>query len=188
MTASLDIPKIQGLVRKGIRKQDRMSFDSFVWIDGVEGESTDSTYAGWIEILEFGLGVRQTVSNTACSAGGATAERADFTPFIFRKRVDAASPLLALACAAGTHIDEMVVALCRAGAEKLRFMEYRMNNCMIGKMRSYAGDRCGFSFPTESVSVHFGKMQWCYTRQDRHGGASGGAIVSGWDLQKNRRI
>ena len=102
MTASLDIPKIQGLVRKGIRKQDRMSFDSFVWIDGVEGESTDSTYAGWIEILEFGLGVRQTVSNTACSAGGATAERADFTPFIFRKRVDAASPLLALACAAGS--------------------------------------------------------------------------------------
>jgi hypothetical protein len=82
-----------------------MAFDAFVQISGIEGESTDEKHLEWIEIIRFGVGVKQTVSNTASSCGGACAERADFEDFIFRKLLDKASPKLAQACAAGTHIN-----------------------------------------------------------------------------------
>jgi type VI secretion system secreted protein Hcp len=80
-------------------------FDAFVKIDGIEGESTDAKHQGWIELVRFGIGVKQTISSTVSSAGGASAERADFSDFILRKYLDKSSPKLALACAAGTHID-----------------------------------------------------------------------------------
>lgn len=90
-----------------------MGFDAFLTIDGIDGESTDEKHAGWIEIIRFGIGVRQEVSATASSCGGASAERTDFSDFIIRKLLDKSSPKLALACAAGTHIDKIVVELCR---------------------------------------------------------------------------
>lgn len=165
-----------------------MSQDAFARIDRIEGESTDSEYTGWIEITDFGLAVRQTVSATKSSAGGASAERADFSRFHFRKQVDTSSPLLALACAAGTHINEIIVVLCRAGQSKVKFMEYRMTDCMISKVRTYAGDGYGFAFPTESVGVDFGKIQLCYVQQGRKGGDPVGNIACGWDLLKNCRV
>ena len=33
-----------------------MSFDTFVKIDGIEGESTDSKHSGWIEAIAFSTG------------------------------------------------------------------------------------------------------------------------------------
>ena len=51
-----------------------MALDGFIKIDGIPGESSDEKYADWIEILSFGTGVRQTVSGTKSSAGGATAD------------------------------------------------------------------------------------------------------------------
>lgn len=60
-----------------------MAFDAFIYIDGIEGESTDDKHQGWSEILSFGCGHSQTVSRTASSAGGAGAERADFRNFQF---------------------------------------------------------------------------------------------------------
>jgi type VI secretion system Hcp family effector len=105
-----------------------MGFDAFIKFDGIEGESTDSRHAGWIEIINFDLDVGQRVSRTASSAGGATTERADFSEFGFTKLLDKATPKLTLACAAGTHIDKIVVEICRAGSNKVKFMDYTLTN------------------------------------------------------------
>jgi type VI secretion system secreted protein Hcp len=91
-----------------------MAFDAFLWIDGIEGESTDDKHSGWIEAINCGVGLKQAVSRTASSAGGATAERAGFQDFNFTKLLDKASPKLALACADGTHIKTIKVEFCRA--------------------------------------------------------------------------
>jgi type VI secretion system secreted protein Hcp len=165
-----------------------MAYNAFARIDQIEGESRDKDYTGWIELIDFGLGVRQTISNTASSAGGASVERVYFSPFLFRKQVDTASPQLALACAAGTHMDETVVALCRAGSDKVKFMEYRLRNCIISKFRAYGGHECGYAFPTESVGIHYGQIQWRYIRQNRQGGGAMGSYVTGWNLQRDSRI
>jgi type VI secretion system secreted protein Hcp len=80
-----------------------MAFDAFIKIDDIEGESTDEKHPGWIEVLDCGVGIKQKISRTASSAGGASAERADFHDFNVTKQIDKSSPELALACANGTH-------------------------------------------------------------------------------------
>ena len=162
-----------------------MAFDAFLKIDGIEGESTDSHHGGWIEILSYYSDVSQTISTTASSVGGASAERADFGNFCFTKLLDKSSPLLALACAAGTHIDTIVVELCRAGSNKLTFMQYTLANCIISAIET-SGTH-GERFPSEDVEINFGQIQWRYTQQSRTGGGSAGNIAAGWNLQKNIR-
>ncbi len=160
-----------------------MAFDAFIKIDGIEGESTDDKHAGWIEVISYSSGLTQSVSTTASSSGGASAERANFQDFSFTKQLDIASPALALACADGTHINEITVELCRAGTEKVKFMEYKMKNCLISSATTNGvGDG---DIPTETITIDFGKINWAYTQQKREGGGAAGNMATGWDLQKN---
>jgi type VI secretion system secreted protein Hcp len=85
-------------------------FDGFVSIDGIDGESFDDRHPDWIEIMDYDLAVSQKVLRSASSVGGASTERAGFSVFSFSKQLDKASPQLALACAAGTHIDTIISA------------------------------------------------------------------------------
>jgi type VI secretion system secreted protein Hcp len=162
-----------------------MAFDAFIKIDGIEGESTDDKHAGWIEMATFGTGLSQSVSSTASSAGGASAERADFQDFTFTKQLDKASPKLALACADGTHINTIMVELCRSGTDKLKFMEYKLTNCIISNVSTLGG---GGDFPSENVAINFGKIEWAYVVQKRQGGGAAGNMAAGWDLEKNCKV
>jgi type VI secretion system secreted protein Hcp len=60
-----------------------MAFDAFIKIDGIEGESTNDKHPGWIEALYYKTEVTQKISSTDSSAGGASAERADFLMISF---------------------------------------------------------------------------------------------------------
>jgi len=161
-----------------------MAFEAFIKVDGVEGECDDAEYRDWIEILDYGVGLQQTISRSTSSAGGATAGRINFREFVFKKEMDKSSPQLALICANGTHIDEVTVDICRAGTKKLRFMQYRLSNCLICQVSTGGG----VAFPTETVRINFGKIQWVYTLQNRKGGAPVGDYVTGWDLQRNCNV
>ncbi len=159
-----------------------MSFDAFLNIDGIEGESMDDRHAGWIEIMNFGFSVNQRVSRTASSAGGASAERAGFSEFALTKLVDKASPKLALACADGTHFGTIVIELYRAGKKKVKFMEYRLTNCLLSK---FTTANANGEFPVDEMAINFGKIEWCYTQQSRTNGLAVGSFAAGWSLEKN---
>lgn len=159
-------------------------FDGFIKIQGIFGESTDKKYSGWIEILNYDFDVRQKVSSTASSVGGASTERVDFSVFSFAKQVDKASPLLALSCAAGTHIDTIFVDLCRSGGNKVRFMQYKFSNCMISSFTTSAEG----GFPTDDVSFLYGKIEWSYSQQKRSSGWTAGNVATGWSLENNCKI
>ncbi len=163
-----------------------MSFDSYVKIDGIEGESTDSKHSGWIEAIHFSAGVSQTVSITASSAGGATTGRPDIRPVTFCKQVDSSSPKLFQACAAGTHFDKITISVYRSGGEeKVKFLEYEMTNCIICDVSINGGSK---EFPAEDISIDFGKIAVAYVKQRRQGGGPAGRIIAGWDLQKNCKV
>jgi type VI secretion system secreted protein Hcp len=162
-----------------------MGHDVYIKIEGIEGESNDAKHIGWIEVTSFGLAISQNISTTASSAGGASAERADFSEFTFSKLLDKSSPLLALACADGTHFDCIAVELYRSGTEKVKYMEYKLSNCIISSVST--GSKGKRFFPSEHVSINFGKVQWTYTLQSRQGGWAAGNIASGWNLERNAR-
>jgi type VI secretion system secreted protein Hcp len=162
-----------------------MPFDAFLKIDGMPGESTDDKHKDWIEVLSYNWGASQLASATASSAGGATAERANFQDFSIVKTLDKASPKLALACADGTHIKDVTIELCRAGGDKVKYMEYKMSDCIISSVSVGGG---GGGEPTESLTFNYGKIEWTYVQQKRADGSGGGQVAAGWDLEKNKKV
>jgi type VI secretion system secreted protein Hcp len=165
-----------------------MAFDAFLKIDGIPGESTDDKHKDWIEILSYSMGVTQPTSGSASTGGGATSERAHFTDFSIVKALDKASPKIALACADGTHIKEATVELCRAGGDKVKYMEYKMANCIISSFRPGGSAHGGETLPLEEVSFNYGKIEWTYTQQKRADGSGGGQVAAGWNLEANKKV
>jgi type VI secretion system secreted protein Hcp len=71
-----------------------MAIDVYLQIDGIKGESQDSTHQGWIELTSAQWGVAQPRSATASTAGGHTAERCEHRTLTLSKLADLASPIL----------------------------------------------------------------------------------------------
>lgn len=159
-----------------------MAFDAFLKIDGIPGESTDDKHKDWIEILTFDLGAQQPVSYTASSAGGATAERVNIDPFSITKEVDNASPKLFEAATTGKHIKEVVLEVWRAGSEKQKYLEVRLEQALIADYQLGGGG----GLPTESVKFAPGRIKLTYFKQNRVDGIASGAIAAGWDLIANK--
>jgi type VI secretion system secreted protein Hcp len=165
-----------------------MAFDAFIKIDGIPGESTDDKHKDWIEVLSFHCGITQPTSGSASTSGGASAERANFQDFSIVKTLDKASPKLALACADGTHIKQVILELCRAGTDKVKYMEYKLSNCIISSYRPGGSANGAEKLPIEEVSFDYGKIEWTYTQQKRTDGSGGGQVAAGWNLQANKKV
>ncbi|MEN6373256.1 MAG: type VI secretion system tube protein Hcp [Smithella sp.] len=165
-----------------------MPFDAFVKIDGILGESTDDKHKDWIEVLSFSTGVSQPTAGPASTGRGAAAQRANFQDFSVVKTLDKASPKLALACANGTHIKEVTLELCRAGGDKIKYYEIKMEQCLISSYRPGGSSQGGEALPLEEVSIDYGKITWTYIQQKRADGSGGGQVAGGWDLTANKPV
>ena len=151
-----------------------MAFDAFIKIDGAPGESTDDKHKDWIEILSFSCGATQPASATASSAGGATAERVDLQDFSIVKALDKASPKLFEFCCTGKHLKEVKIELCRAGGDKVKYMEYKLEEVIVSSLRPGGSSQGAETLPLEEVSFNYGKIKITYTQQKRPDGSGGG--------------
>ncbi|MDR2015095.1 MAG: type VI secretion system tube protein Hcp [Azoarcus sp.] len=158
-----------------------MAFDAFMKIDGIPGESTDADHNGWIEVLSFDHEVIQPVSKTASSAGGGTAERAEYSGFVFVKNVDMASPKFYEASFRGTHIKEITIDFCRAGGKKEKYLQVVMKQVIVSKFKQCSGGE----FPIEKVELSPGIVTMDYIKQDRATGTPSGSVAAGWNLITN---
>ncbi len=161
-----------------------MAFDAFLKIEGIPGESTDAKHKDWIEITHFSQSMSQPASATASSAGGATAERVDFGTFDIQHLLDKASPKIYEACASGKHIKEVILEICRAGGDQVKYLEVKLEQVLVSAIES--GGTAGEGFPTETVKFSYGKIKWTYSQQKRADGTGGGNVNAGWDLTTNK--
>jgi type VI secretion system secreted protein Hcp len=161
-----------------------MAFDAFLKVDGIPGESADDKHKGWIEVESFDLCAEQPVSNVVSTAGGASAGRVEHHDFVVRKLIDKSTPKLFDACNAGKHIKEIILELCRAGGDKQKYLEIKMEQVMISKFNPSTWK--GADFPSEEVHFNYGKIVITYIQQKRDDGTAAGNIAAGWDLTTNK--
>lgn len=162
-----------------------MAFDAFMKVDGIPGESSDAKHKDWIELLSFAHSLEQPASATASSSGGAAAERVNHGSYDIVHLLDKSSPKLYEACCTGKAIKEVTIELCRSGGDKVKYLEIKLEQVLISKVES-AGASNDQGFPSEKISLSYGKIKWTYTQQKRSDGAGGGNVSAGWDLTENK--
>jgi type VI secretion system Hcp family effector len=154
-----------------------MAFDAFIKIEGIKGDALDEQHKGWIEITGYSFGADQSVSSTARSAGGATAGGVRLSDFTFSKRLDSASGKLFEANCKGSHLKEVTLLLNRAGGDKLRYFEIKLEEVLISSFaqNGESGE------PLEVIRLNYGRINTTYTHQSRVDGQAAGNICGGWD-------
>lgn len=160
--------------------------DAFVKIKDIDGESTDSQHAGWIEVLSYSFGVSNNTA-AASAVGGGTTERANFQDISLTKFLDKASVKLAHACASGKHVEEVAIEFMKAvGDKQEKALEVKLTDVVLSSYQ--LGGSRGDGLPTDSFSLNYGKIKWTYFELDNKTGASKGNVPKGWDLTTNTTL
>ena len=161
-----------------------MAIDVYLQIDGIKGESADSTHKDWIECKSVQWEVLQPKSATASSAGGHTAERTEHKEIVIAKLADLSTPLLLQTCSSGKTIPKAKFEFLRADGqgERIKYFEIELENVLIS---SVAPQVQPGGILSEHVSIKYSKVKWKYTQQ-KIGGGSGGNTSGGWDLSANK--
>ncbi len=144
---------------------------SYMKIDGVTGESTDTAHPGWIEIHSFQWGTAggagsMTAGSMVSSRTAARDGRASITSLSVTKATDKASPVLQQATAEGKHYKTVVLDF--VSRTKGEYYQITMSDVVVSGFRvSAGGDR-----PVESISFQFGKFEIKYGKVDAQGNRS----------------
>ena len=159
-----------------------MSFDAYMKVDGVEGETTAKGHEKEIEILSFSFGASNP-SSVGPGTTGIAASRVQISSFNIMKRTDKTSPILFQKCCAGKHLKEIVLTMLKASGDsgQAPFLKYTFTDCMVDSIQ-WSGAPGGDDQPTESLSFAFAKVAVEYQQQATAGGAVGQPVVAEWDL------
>ncbi len=161
-----------------------MAIDVYLQIDGIKGESSDSTHKDWIECKSVSFEVLQPRSATASSAGGHTAERCEHKDIVVSKLTDLATPLLLQHCSMGKTIPKAKIDFMRADADGARvtYFSIELEDVLVSSVapKVIEGD-----IMNENLSLKYAVVKWKYVQQ-KSGGGTGGNAAGSWSLKANK--
>jgi type VI secretion system secreted protein Hcp len=161
-----------------------MAIDVYLQIDGIKGESADTTHKDWIECKSVNWHVLQPKSATASTGGGHTAERTEHKDIVLSKLADLATPLLLQNCSSGKTIPKAKFEFLRADGQgdRVKYFEIELENVLISSVAPAVAQG---DILTEEVSIKYSQVKWKYTQQ-KVGGGTGGNTSGGWNLSTNK--
>ncbi len=158
----------------------------FVKIQGIDGESAQSSHANEIDVFSFKLGVSQ--KGITDFGGGAGAGKAQFLPVMIHKNVDISSPQLFLACTTGKHIPKVELKAARVLGEILTdYLVITLTDVVVSSVNHESADSNGDTTVLESVSLNFTKIEISYRKQNAIGGLDE-AVKTGFDVKANKKL
>jgi type VI secretion system secreted protein Hcp len=158
--------------------------DTFLKIEGIEGESSDSKHKGEIDVESWTWGESQL--GTHAGGGGGGAGKVSMQDFHFAMKINKASPKLMLACANGEHIKKAVLTCRKAGKEQQEYFKITMQDLLVASYQT-GGSGQGDVVPTDQISLNFAKIEFEYKEQ-KPDGTLGGAVKAGYDLKQNVKV
>ncbi|MDK3026259.1 Hcp family type VI secretion system effector [Cupriavidus taiwanensis] len=159
-----------------------MAQDIFLKINGIDGESQDSSHKNEIEVLAWDWSIEQQSTMHAGSGGGAG--KATVSDLSFEHFIDRASPNLMKYCLTGKHINEAVLVVRKAGGNPLEYLKLTMTDVIVTRV-SPKGSVEDEVRMREKVALSFSRVKQEYVVQNAQGG-SGGAVTAGYDIKGNK--
>lgn len=152
----------------------------FLKIDGIDGESTNTNYPGFIEIKEFSWGL---TNSAAASFGGAPTVKPSLQDFHFAADTSKASPKLFQACATGQHFSSALLVAVRTDVEghQQEFMKITLKDPMISSYQS--GNQAEGDSPTDTFSLNYTGIEFVYKPQNPDG-SLGDAVVGSYSVKQ----
>ena len=161
-----------------------MSLDILVEIDGITGESTDTTHPGTIATSSFQFGAANPTSPAI--GGGSGPGKVSFTDITFTKSLDKASPALYLACAKGNRLKKATfyVRPTRRTSPPVEFYRIILEDVIVTSVQTSGSS--GDDRPAESVSLAFAKIEFNYYEARPDGSLTTTPVKATWDITANR--
>ncbi|MBZ5675110.1 MAG: type VI secretion system tube protein Hcp [Acidobacteriia bacterium] len=161
--------------------------DTFLKLtNGIDGESTDDKHKGEIEIDSWSWGVAQSGAGQRSGTTGSGAGKASFQDIHFVSKVNKASPKLFLACATGQHIDEVNLAVRKAGGAQQEYLKIKLTQVLVSSYHLGGSGHTEVA-PTEQYSLNYAKVEFHYTPQDAKGNMMS-EVIGGYDVSANKKV
>lgn len=158
-----------------------MAVDMFLKITGVDGEVTDRTHGKEIQVLAWSWGMSQSGSTHTGTGGGAG--KASVQDLSLTKYIDKSSTVLMMGCCKGTHYDDAVLTVRKAGDMPLEYVIIKMREVIITSIST--GGSGGEDRLTENITLNFAQFEVAYQPQNSKGGKEGGQLFAKWDIADN---
>lgn len=149
--------------------QPARAFESFLWLEGIPGESTDSAHKDWIVATSFHHSVARSGAMPPA-----------FSNVTVTKPLDKSSPLLSLRAANGRAISGGIMEFVQETEPGARFYQIVVSNVFVAAFNQHGHTS---AFVTEAVGLRFDWISWTYTELD-HRGQARTNIGAYWDLIK----
>jgi len=146
------------------------SFDAYLEIDGIKGESKDENHREAIEIQSFSWGVSNT--GPFATGGGGGSGKVSFQDLHFTTRISKASPQLLAACATGAHIPQAKLTCRKAGSDgaSQQFMTITLEDVFLTSQKqtglTSSAATAADDMPTEEVAFYYNRMTIVHTAED----------------------
>jgi type VI secretion system secreted protein Hcp len=159
------------------------TFDYFLRIDGIQGESNDAKHKGEIDVASWSWG--ETQSATTGPGGGAGTGKVEMSDLHVVSPISKASPSLLLACASGKHIKSAVLTGRKAGKAQADFLTFSLGDVLVSSYQT--GAAASDEPPMDSVSLNFARIEVEYKEQ-KADGSLGASVKVGWDRKTNKKL
>jgi type VI secretion system secreted protein Hcp len=160
-----------------------MALDMFMKVtNGISGESKDKDKGtvGDIDVLAWSWGCSQ--SGTFHQGGGGGAGKANVQDLSFTKWIDKSSPKLQFACLKGTHINEAILNVRKAGDKPYVYLRITMTKVLVSSVST--GGSGGEDRLTENVTFNFAKVKVEYFEQTDTGSVNAAGDYT-FDIEAN---
>jgi type VI secretion system secreted protein Hcp len=157
--------------------------DMFLLLDGINGETQDSSYSkeGGIDVLAWSNGLSN--SGTTHMGAGGGAGRANFQDLSLTKYLDSSSPTLMLYASTGQHVDSATLIVRKAGEGQQNYFRVELTNVIVTSVSS--GGSGGEDRLTENVTLNYAEIKWTYYPYDNRG-TPGKPITVGYNIPENK--
>lgn len=158
--------------------------NAFIKIDGIPGEAREKNHADWIPIKSFDWEIARTLDMSDLGTTQRGYANAEFGKMELSSELSKASAKLCTYVASGKPSKEIIIHLCRAGADQAVGMEpyliVKMRDAIIDSYNVSGGED---AIPEEKWTLAYRGIEYTYKPADFNTGELGSPEVFKWNLE-----